>query len=88
MTAIDVTYRYQGTLKPEHMRALSDAFEIYGVRRIDVDEANHLITVEYDATRMTNEIVASILRRCRIAVTEKVDRNRAAEAPSPASPAR
>ncbi len=72
MTAIDVAYRYNGTLTPTQVRALSDAFAVYGVRRIAVDEAGQLITIEYDATRLNNESVAAVLRGCGIAVGEQV----------------
>jgi len=72
MTAIDVAYRYHGTLTPEQMRALSNAFAVYGVRRIAVDEAASIITLEYDATRLNNESVAAVLRGCGIAVGDQV----------------
>jgi hypothetical protein len=84
MTAIDVTFRYAGRLEAEQMQALSDAFGIYGVRRIQVDEAQNTITVEYDATRLSNDIVAAILRRCRVDVRERVDKTLPAE-PAPAA---
>jgi hypothetical protein len=85
MTAIDVAFRYDGKLEEPQMRAISEAFSIYGVRRIQVDEAEHVITVEYDATRLSNDIVGAILRRCGINVRERVDRTQApAPAPAPA----
>jgi dissimilatory sulfite reductase (desulfoviridin) alpha/beta subunit len=87
MTATDVTYRYDGTLAAEQLRALSDAFDIYGVRRIHVDEGRRAITVEYDATRMNNDVVAAILRRCGIAVGEKVETTSPAASGPAATPA-
>jgi hypothetical protein len=72
MTAVDVSFRYFGALTPAQVRALNDAFSIYGIRRMDVDETAQTVTIEYDATRLTNDAVAAILRRCRVAVGEQV----------------
>lgn len=72
MTAVDVTFRYAGALADPQVRALNEAFAIYGVRRMEVDEEAHTITVEYDATRLDNDAVAAILRRCGVAVGEQV----------------
>lgn len=72
MTAVDVTFRYSGVLTAAQVRALNDAFSIYGIRRMDVDEAAQTITIEYDATRLSNDAVAAVLRRCRVAVGEQV----------------
>lgn len=68
MTAVDVTFRYAGALGAPQVRALNEAFAIYGVRRMEVEEAAQTITVEYDATRLDNDAVAAILRRCGVAV--------------------
>ncbi len=70
MTAVDVSFRYTGALTPTQVRALHETFAIYGVRRMAVDELARTITVEYDATRLTNDAVAAILRHCQVAVGE------------------
>lgn len=72
MTALDVTFRYAGKLEAEQVRALNETFGIYGMRRMEVDEKQQAITVEYDATRLSNDIVAAILRRSGVAVGEQV----------------
>ncbi|MGH9491219.1 MAG: hypothetical protein ACRD2F_03885 [Terriglobales bacterium] len=72
MTAVDVTFRFAGALAAAQIRALNEAFSIYGVRRIAVDETAQTITVEYDATRLDNDVVAAVLRRCGVAVGEQV----------------
>lgn len=73
MTAIDVIFRYEGELQPAQIRQLSGSYSIYGVRRIAVDEQASTITVEYDATRLSNDAVAALLRRCGINPVERVD---------------
>ncbi|MGH9534282.1 MAG: hypothetical protein ACRD2E_05435, partial [Terriglobales bacterium] len=65
-----VSFRYTGALTPTQVRALHETFAIYGVRRMAVDEPARTITVEYDATRLTNDAVAAILRHCQVAVGE------------------
>lgn len=73
MTATNVTYRYSGELSAEQVRRLSDALAVYGVRAMAVDEAQKTITVEYDATRLKNEIVAAILRSCQVQLGPAVE---------------
>lgn len=73
MTFLNVTYRYGGELGPEQTRALADAFAVYGIRAMSVDETDRTITIEYDATRLSNDLVAAILRRCQVRVEEKIE---------------
>ena len=53
-------------MQPEQVLWLSKAFDIYGIRSMHVDEAQHLLTIEYDATRMDANRVAAIVRGCGI----------------------
>ncbi|MGH9542597.1 MAG: hypothetical protein ACRD2H_12030 [Terriglobales bacterium] len=73
MTAINVTFRYGGELAAASMRRLADVLAIYGLRKLRVDEAATAITVEYDATRMDNDMVAAILRNCGLQIGEQVE---------------
>lgn len=82
MTAIDVIFRYDGELQPAQIRQLSGSYSIYGVRRIAIDEQASTITVEYDATRMSNDSVAALLRRCDINPVERVDTTLPIEPPA------
>ncbi len=83
MTALDVTFNYSGELGVEQMRALNDAYEVYGIRRIDIDEAAHTITIEYDATRMNDASVAAMLRRSRIVLGSRVEKLKPLPPPPP-----
>ncbi len=72
MTALDVVFRYGSPPGESEMRALNNMREVYGIRRILVDEKQQTIRVEYDASRLTEGIVAGLLRRAGIDVREKV----------------
>jgi hypothetical protein len=45
---------------------------VYGIRRIRFNENEHVIIVEYDATRMNADSVASLLRGTGMDVKEKL----------------
>lgn len=72
MTFLDVVFRYGMPPGEKQMMALNNAWEVYGVRKINFDEKEKTIRVEYDATRLNNEEIASILRRAGIDLREKV----------------
>jgi len=72
MTLLDVLFKYGSPPSEREMRALNNAWEVYGVRKIKLDEKEHTIRVEYDATRLNDEEIAAILRRAGIDLREKV----------------
>jgi len=72
MTLLDVVFRYGTPPAEREMRALNNAWEVYGVRKIKLDEKERTIRVEYDATRLNDEEIAAILRRAGIDLREKV----------------
>ena len=72
MTAIDVVYRYGKAPGEREMRALDNVWEVYGIRRIQIDEQESTIRIEYDATRLNDSSVAALLRRAGIDVKEKL----------------
>lgn len=72
MTAIDVVYRYGKAPGEREMRALDNVWEVYGIRRIQVNEKESTIRIEYDATRLNDDSVAALLRRAGIDVREKL----------------
>jgi hypothetical protein len=71
MTLVEVTYDLQSPLRPEQLRALSAFANTYGLRRFHVDEQRRQIVLEYDASRLTETIVANVLRSARIPVERK-----------------
>ncbi len=72
MTLLDVVFRYGMPPGEKQMMAMNNAWEVYGVRKIKFDEKEKTIRVEYDATRLNDEEIASILRRAGIDLREKV----------------
>lgn len=72
MTSVDVVFRYGRTPGEKEMRALDSVWEVYGIRRVKMNEAEKTIRVEYDATRMNEDVVAGLLRLAGIDVLEKI----------------
>ena len=72
MTAVDVCFRY-GMPPGEHeARALDSAREVYGIRKMTFEEKEKIVRVEFDATRLHEDDVANILRRCGLDLKGKV----------------
>ena len=72
MTQMEVAYRYTGRLGEPTMRALDDVREVYGVRRITLDEKQQVIRVEFDASRFKEPVIAGLLRRAGLDIQEKL----------------
>jgi hypothetical protein len=72
MTQMEVLYRYERHPSEATMFALGKTREVYGVRRIQIDESGSTILVEYDATRLNKEVVSELLRRAGIDLVEEV----------------
>ena len=54
------------------MRGIDSLRDVYGIRRITFDEKEHIIRVEFDASRLKEPAVAALLRRAGIDVQEKL----------------
>jgi hypothetical protein len=72
MTLLDVLFRYESHPSETAMAALGKLHEVYGIRKIHVDEEWKTIRVEYDATRLTTPTVYQMLRGTGIAVVEQL----------------
>ncbi len=72
MTPLDVAYRYGRTPGMAEMRALSALTEVYGIRKVNFEEATNMVRVEFDASRMNEEEVAALLRRAGLDLTERL----------------
>jgi len=72
MTQLEVLYRYEGHPTETAMSALGNLREVYGIRRIQLDEVWKTIRVEYDATRLAGPTVFQLLRRTGLAVVEQL----------------
>ena len=72
MTPVDVVFRFGVPPGEREMRAIVNVREVYGIRRISFDQKERRVRVEYDATRLSDEVVASLLRGAGLDVREKV----------------
>jgi hypothetical protein len=72
MTHLDVAYRYHPPVAEATMRALDTVREVYGVRQITVNEAEHIIRVEFDASRFKEPVIAGLLRRTGLDLGEQL----------------
>ncbi len=72
MTAVDVVFRYGTPPGEREMRSLDNVWEVYGIRRIQLNEKESTIRIEYDATRLNDATVAALLRRAGIDVRDKL----------------
>ena len=72
MTAVDVCFKYGVPPGELESRAINSAREVYGIRKITLDEKEQTVRVEYDATRLTDTTVANLLRRAGLDLKEKL----------------
>ncbi len=72
MTQLEVAYRYGTTPGEPEMRALDNMREVYGVRRISVDEKEKILRVEFDASRLKEPVIAGLLRRAGVDLRDRL----------------
>ena len=72
MTAVEVSYHYENIPGPMEMRAIDSLRDVYGIRRVAFNEKEKTVRVEYDATRLQENVVAALLRRAGINLGEKL----------------
>ena len=62
MTVMDITLHYLAPVGPRQLRAMYRVREVYGIRRLSLDEIRLSILVEYDVSRLHPEDVRVLLR--------------------------
>jgi len=72
MTLLDVVFRLGRPPGAPEMQAIYQVREVYGVRKISVDEGALAVRVVYDASRLCEKTVAALLRRAGLDVGEKI----------------
>lgn len=72
MTYLDVAYRYGATPGEREMRAIDGMREVYGIRKVDFKEKEKTVRVEFDASRLTEDAVAKLLREAGIDLRERL----------------
>lgn len=72
MTYLDVAYRYGATPGEREMQAIDGMREVYGIRKVDFNEAERIVRVEFDASRFKEETVAKLLRQAGIDLRDRL----------------
>lgn len=72
MTQLDVLYRYGASPTEASSFAMAKVREVYGVRRVVVNEAEKTVRVEYDASRLDGSVIHQLLRRAGLDIIETV----------------
>jgi hypothetical protein len=72
MTQLDVSYRYGAAPTEAAMRALDSLREVYGIRRLSFEEKSRTVRVEFDASRLKEPVIASLLRRAGVDLLERL----------------
>lgn len=67
MTTMDIAFSYTGPLSDPQIQALSHLSDVYGIRKLRIDEAARTLAIEYDATRMDAARVEALIRSCGLA---------------------
>ena len=52
------------------MIALASLRKVYGIRRVQVDERAQQISLEFDATRLSESVVRQLLRRAGLTLSD------------------
>ncbi|HWR37208.1 MAG TPA: hypothetical protein VN622_15200 [Clostridia bacterium] len=73
MTAVEVQFKYVVPPTEAVLRAIDSVRQVYGIRSIRFQESESVIRVEFDATRLNEASVASLLRRSGLDIREKLE---------------
>jgi hypothetical protein len=72
MTQLEVAYKYGASPDEATMRAIDSVREVYGIRKLRFVESEHVVRVEFDASRFKEPVIAGLLRRAGIDLREKL----------------
>jgi hypothetical protein len=72
MTYLEVAYRYRTAPGERALQAIDGMREVYGVRKVAFNEKDRTIRVEFDASRLTEDVIAKLLRQAGIDVRDKL----------------
>lgn len=72
MTQLDVLYRYEASPTEAATLAMAKVREVYGVRRMVVDETAKTVRIEYDASRLNEPVIHQLLRRAGLDIVETI----------------
>ncbi len=87
MTQVDVVFRYGQRPTEASALAISRLREVYGVRQLELKQADQTVRVEYDSTRLSEQVIHQLLRRAGLDVQERVILYTPSAPPATATPA-
>ena len=70
MTYLEVVFCFGAAPGENELRAIDGMREVYGVRRVQFDDKERTVRVEFDASRLKSDAVAKLLRQAGIDVRE------------------
>ncbi len=70
MTYLEVVFRYGTAPGENELRAIDGMREVYGVRRVQFNDPERTVRVEFDASRLKPDAVAKLLRQAGIDLRE------------------
>jgi hypothetical protein len=71
MTYLDLACRYRALPTESTMRAVDAVREVYGIQRIQFNDKDRVVSVRFDASRLNQESVLSLLRRAGLDIEER-----------------
>ena len=72
MTYLEVVFRYGAAPGENELRAIDGMREVYGVRRVQFNDQERTVRVEFDASRLKTEAVAGLLRQAGVDAGERM----------------
>jgi hypothetical protein len=72
MTYLEILFNYGATPGETELLAIDGMREVYGVRRVQFNEKDHTVRVEFDASRLKADAISRLLRQAGIDVREPV----------------
>jgi selenocysteine lyase/cysteine desulfurase len=72
MTYLEVVFPYGARPGESELRAIDGMREVYGIRKVQFNDKERTVRVEFDASRLKGDTVAKLLRQAGIAVREPV----------------
>ena len=72
MTYLDAMYRYESSPTERVMRALDAMREVYGIRRIEFVDKDRTVRVEFDASRMNEDVIMKLLKQAGLDVRQRL----------------
>jgi hypothetical protein len=72
MTYLELAFQYQTQPGEKELRALDSVREVYGIQRIQFSEKERIVRVLFDASRLNEDAVSSLLRQAGLDLKEKL----------------